>query len=452
MLQKIKIIIKTFWSGVIFSIAFAIPVLGQQKNNVNKPNIIIFLSDDHGADDMGCTGNKDVSTPVIDQLASEGMLFTHAFAPASVCVPSRSSIYTGLYPYRHGSPQQSGKINKDIKTLPHYLQDQGYRVALAGKVHVGPRESFPFEYMERNNIKDFISSTNQGPFCLIIAYHMPHEPFFNKKDGVTYQNIKPKAWMPDTPETLMMTAAYYDNVENLDYEIGTSLYWLEKVGIPDNTIQIYTSDHGAGLPFGKWSLYEKGLHVPFIIKWENFIKPGTRSDALVSLVDLLPTLLEITSTKIPDNIDGQSFFPVILGKTNKHQEYIFASYTNEGVRDGNRYNKRSIRNDRYKLIINFHDNEPFSIRITTRPDERSVICGYRTMESWRLSAHKDSFAKKRYNDFLIRPKVELYDLLEDPFELKNIADLEHYKEIQQNLLNAIKTWMMEQNDPMVTGI
>ena len=230
----------------IYVIKSAYAILGDiQQNITSKPNIILFLSDDHGADDSGYTGNKDVSTPVIDTFSAEGMVFTHAFAPVSICAPSRSAIYTGLYPHRNGGHEQGCRINDGIETLPVYLKNNGYRVALAGKVHVKPETSFPFEYIDLNDVPTFLSSVKKQPFCLIISYFSPHEPYFNKKNGASYDNIQPKQWLPDTPETLKLTAGNYDNVENLDYQIGKDLYWIEKFGIPENTIQIYTSDHGS---------------------------------------------------------------------------------------------------------------------------------------------------------------------------------------------------------------
>jgi N-sulfoglucosamine sulfohydrolase len=430
---------------VVISLGIAI-INTVSAQNPLKPNIVLLLSDDHGAADMGCAGNPDVRTPVMDQLATEGMMFDRAFAPASVCTPSRSAIYTGLYPHRNGCHQNHGNIDTGIKTLPEYLLAQGYRIALAGKVHVAPEPSFPFEYIERHEIPDFLASAKKEPFCLIIAYNSPHEPYFNKKNGISYRNIKAKEWLPDTRETRMLTAGYYDNIENLDQEVGTSLYWLEKAGIADETMVIYTSDHGPGLPFGKWTLYENALHVPLIIKWNGIIQPGTRSDALVSLVDLLPTLTEMAGRQTPDDLDGKSLLPLIIGESNTHHEYTYAAYTNKGVQDANTFPIRSIRNGQYKLIVNFNHEEPFTIRMTERPDDRAVVCGYRVLESWEMAIKKDSFAADRYQQFRYRQRLELYDLKNDPFELENLAGQVNHRTIQQTLIKELKKWLYEQGD------
>ena len=428
---------------VLFSLSYY--PFRESKGQSLRPNIVILLSDDHGAADTGFSGNLDVSTPVLDMLAGEGMVFTRAFAAASVCTPSRATLYTGLYPHRSGSHANHSRIAPGIKTLPTHLKEKGYRVALAGKVHVAPESSFPFEYLDQPEIPDFLVSVGTDPFCLIIAYNNPHEPFFNKKNGVSFSHIASKPWLPDTRETRKLTAAYYDNVGNLDQEIGTSLYWLERAGLMDNTMIIYTSDHGPGLPFAKWTLYEKALHVPLVITWKEVIPPGKRSHSLVSLADILPTLVELTGGPLPPDLDGKSILSIITGEQegNPH-DYLFASYTNLGVQDANRYPIRSVRNDKYKLILNPNHEEPFSLRITNRPDERAVVCAYRAMESWMEGGQ--AFAAERYKQFRYRPKIELYDLEKDPYELRNLAGQPGTEAIQKQLISTLKDWLRQQND------
>jgi len=413
-----------------------------------RPNIILLLSDDHGAGDMGAMGNSDVATPFLDQLASEGTIFTHVFATSSVCAPSRSSIYTGFYPHKNGCHQNHGEINRDIKTMPAYLGELGYRVALAGKVHVGPENAFPFEYIERSDIPDFLQSTGSQPLCLVVAYNQPHEPYFNKKNGVSPRSIQPKSWLPDTPETRSLTAAYYDNVENLDHEVGSTLYWLEKYLDMDNTIIVYTSDHGAGLPFGKWTLYEKGLHVPMIVKWKGNPNPPAQIDEPVSLLDLLPTFMQWAgATRLPV-LDGKSLLPLMVGDSYSRQPYLFAAYTNLGVQDANAYPIRSIKNLRYKLLVNFNYQEPFTIRMTEKQDDRSVICAWRVLESWKNASNKQDFARDRYNVFRYRPNIELYDLEKDPYELNNIAEMSELVQVKEELLRELNRWMRDQGDAL----
>jgi len=417
------------------------------KNSI-QPNIILLIADDHGAEDVGFTGNRDVRTPFIDHLASEGVVFTQAFSTASVCSPSRSSIYTGLYPHRNGCHQNHSEIRAGIKTMPAYLSELGYRVGLTGKVHVAPESAFPFEYIDTQKIPQFVQAKDSRPFCLVVSYTQPHEPFFNKKDGVSYRNLTPKKWMPDTPETRQLTAAYYDNVENLDNEVGSTRYWLEKFVDMENTIVIYTSDHGPGLPYGKWTLYEKALHVPLIITWKGVISGGHRIDSPVTLLDLLPTMMEWAgATSIPD-LDGRSLIPLIKQKEGSASRSLFAAYTNLGVQDANVYPIRSVKNGRFKLIVNFNHSEPFTIRMTERMDDRSVICGWRVLESWKQDTSNPDFARERYRLFRNRPRVELYDLADDPYELTNRADDLEFASIKVKLMGELSLWMNTQGDAL----
>src|SRR5690606_36644840 len=158
---------------------------------------------DHGAEDAGCFGNTDLNTPVLDQWAAEGMSFTRAYTTASVCAPSRSALFTGLYPHRNGCDRYHGGVNPGIKTLADYLKPLGYRVVLAGKTHIQPKDQFGFEYIDMREVPEFLRGVGDNPFCLIVALHTPHQPYFNHKGG--YNNITPKTWMPDTEATRRYT-------------------------------------------------------------------------------------------------------------------------------------------------------------------------------------------------------------------------------------------------------
>lgn len=118
-----------------------------QSADVPRPNIVLFISDDHGYEDAGCYGNKTIKTPVIDKLAREGLKFSNAFANTPTCVPSRAAIFTGLYPARNGAHPNHSRIHEGLKTLPAYMKELGYRVVLAGKTHVEPQTAYPFEYV-----------------------------------------------------------------------------------------------------------------------------------------------------------------------------------------------------------------------------------------------------------------------------------------------------------------
>jgi len=413
-----------------------------------KPNIVFFFSDDHSAEDAGCYGHPLLKTPVIDQLASEGIRFTHAFSPASVCTPARSATYTGLFPHRNGCDQNHGTTTADIKSWPHFLKALGYDVVLAGKVHVEPKKTFPFRFIPKSGVPDFLENAGDEPFCLLICYKSPHGPFFNKKGGYKSQRVPPKRWLPDTPETRAFTAAYYDNVDNFDHELGGHLYWLQKYGFAAEAVQIYASDHGSGLPFSKWTLYDKGIRVPLIVKWKNVIPPGTTCDAMVSLVDLLPTVIEIAGGEPPVGIDGQSILPLLTGKSKTHREKIFATYTNLGVKGSNEYPIRAVQTKTHKLIVNLKPDNQFTMKGITEADPRAVVDALDVLKSWQAAGRTDSAIAARTNWLRKRPRLELYRLDSDPDELENLADQPEQQETVKQLYANLRDWMQQQNDPL----
>jgi len=409
-----------------------------------QPNLVVFLADDHGQEDAGCYGNPDVKTPVLDQLAREGMRFTRVYTPVPVCAPSRSALFTGLYPHRNGCDRNHGEVFSHIRSLPHYLSAAGYDVVLAGKEHIKPKEAFPFRYMERHEIPEYLSRKHERPFCLIVSLNAPHQPYFNLKGG--YGRIQPKSWMPATHETLQYTAAYYDHVTLADQEIGAVLYWLHHYGWHGNSIQLYLSDHGPAFPYAKWTLYEQGLRIPLIVKWPGVVKPGTASDALVSMVDILPTLLDMVGVVGNTAFDGKSIVPLLKQQATAIQEAVYGCYTNLGVQGANDYPVRTIVESRYKLIVNLRPESTFALQAMDQPDERAVIDAYTVLHSWLASG--DTGDRQRALDYRRRPLLELYDLANDPYELTNCADDVQRHDVVLKLYQKLTDWMHDQQDPL----
>jgi len=432
---------KMNFKPLLFLLVFLriLPATGQ---HIGKPNIIIYLSDDHGAEDAGCYGNPDLYTPVIDQMAREGMLFTNAFTPVSVCAPSRSALFTGLYPFRNGCDRNHGHIRSDIKTLPDYLRPLGYEVVLAGKRHIQPENAFDFTYLELSDVPGFLKNSGTKPFCLIICTHTPHQPYFNQKGG--YQDITPKAWLPNTKETIQYIAAYYDHVTMLDHELGSYMYWVEKYGY-SQALQIYTSDHGPAFPFAKWTLYNQGIRVPFIVKWPGVVPEGIRTASLISLVDLLPSLIEIAGDTSCYDLDGKSILPVLQNPEEPIHDYVYATYTNLGVMGANEYPVRAISDGHFKLIVNIRYDSEFHIERMDRPDKRALIDSYGVLQSWLKGGEEDQARALKH---WTRPVTELYELSQDPYELDNLADQSKFSHIKSILTDQLILWMERQEDPL----
>jgi N-sulfoglucosamine sulfohydrolase len=404
-----------------------------------KPNMIFFLGDDHSVWDAGCYGNKVVRTPNLDRLASEGMRFDRAFTSTAMCAPARSMLYTGLYPHRNGCHMNHGATRQEVKSLPHYLKPLGYRVVLAGKKHIKPKSVYPFEYIEQKDIKKVIFG--KDPFCLVIASNEPHSP--HKQGGYRPEEVPIPPYLPDTPAIRGGIANYYTDIDILEKELGHTLNLLKRSGRQDNTLFIYAGDHGSGL-MAKWTCYETGLRVPFVARWPGRIKAGAVTKAMVSFVDILPTFLDAVGARKPEDIDGQSFLSVLTGNTKEHRSLIFGAHTNHGIISGEPYPVRSVRDLRYKYIRNLNPDGRPTNGITFGRDYTEMTTGL--WAEWKSKALTDTDAARLLARVMNRSVEELYDLTQDPWELKNLASDPLHAETKVRLSRELDLWMQQQGD------
>jgi arylsulfatase A-like enzyme len=420
-----------------------------------KPNIVFFLSDDHGFFDSLVYGSKVVRTPHMQVLAKAGMTFTSVFTGSPTCVPSRSIIMSGLMPARNGAlPNHSG-LSPGVKTLPTFMKAAGYRVAHFGKSHFQPKQNFPdLEWVPseikrgpltsdldtaavESWLKELQDSGAKQPVCMFVNSHSPHV-FWAPNDGYDPQTVDLPPTFVDTPETREERTKYYTDISLADKQIG-EVYAMTKRLLPRNTLFIYTADNGAQWPFAKWSLYDAGIHMPFIAAWPGVIRPGSRSEALISFCDILPTFLEIAGAQAPVGIDGRSFAHVFKGK-DLHREEIFAAHS--GDRDWNVFPTRCVRTSQYKYILNLHPE----FKYTTHIDKAGGRDGRDYFDSWVKKAQGDPAAAaivRRYHD---HPAEELYNVVQDPHEMRNLAGDPEHKKLLEDLRDRVRRWMQAQGD------
>jgi uncharacterized sulfatase len=438
-----------------------------------KPNIVIFIADDLSWYDVACFGGPtSAKTPNVDRLAGEGMKLMNFYSPAAVCAPVRQALLTGLYPVRNGAYPNHSHIKPGTKSLPHHLKPLGYRTACIGKTHFGPPESFPFDLLEiaRNdktakkekgggdeaddgeiNLNAFekFTTKDEQPFCAYLATHEPHGPF-TKGDPFAHD---PKSfvlppYLPDTEVTRKQLQGYYAEINVLDQQVGEVMKILQRTGKAANTLLLFVSEQGNGFPFSKWTLYNPGIRVAAIARWPGHIKPGSTSVALVQYVDVLPTILaaagadpDAIDTGCPDatgnkGFDGRSFLDVLLGQREKLRDYVFAENTMLGVIGiESPYASRMVGDGRWKLIVNFHASAPFP------------HAGFGLGKNWKMEGERgNAFAATQLARFTKRPANELYDLQNDPWELKNVADKPENKETITRLRAQLDAWMKQQGD------
>ncbi len=403
------------------------------------PNIVIVIADDQTWSDAGCYGNSDVNTPHIDRLAKEGLKFNFAFTATAMCSPTRQQLYTGLFPVRSGAYPNHSQVRKGTRSFVHYFKEAGYRVGLCGKRHIGPADSFPFTTVAKDKLATFVAESK--PFLLVYASNSPHRPW-TAGDASQYdpQSFTLPPYMYDNQQTRTVLAEYYAEITDFDRELATVDQAISLANKKDDTIFIYTSEQGAQFPYGKWTCYDIGLHVGFIMRWPNHITANTQTDALVQYVDVVPTLLELCGIQVPADLDGRSFANVALGRKDQHQRYVFGAHTTRGIIQGSvSYPIRSVRTRQFKLILNLNHTVAFQ-NIVTRGN------GNPAWASWVTAAETDPIARRLVDGYMRRPAVEFYDIAADPLERTNLADLPQYQKEISRLSKVLKNWMQQQGD------
>lgn len=443
------------WLSLSIAPFFADAVFAQSSNEtgqrlkvgqaIRPPNIVVILADDCTFRDLGCYGGQ-AATPNIDRLASEGMKFEKCFQAAPMCSPTRHNLYTGLYPVRSGAYPNHTFAKPGTKSVAHHLKAAGYRVALSGKTHIGPRSVFPFEYSGKKNpdrdavdqlMKECVDS--EEPFCLFACSNEPHSPW-DKGDASQYPpaKIALPPYLVDTPVVRKDFSDYLAEVTYFDSQVGLVLDLLEKHGQQQNTIVIVLSEQGNSFPFAKWTCYGNGLQSGMVVRWPGEIKPATLTEAMVEYVDVLPTLLDAIGVNVPVELDGKSFLPVLEGDSDRHKDFSFGLMTTRGINHGaDQYAIRTVRDKRYRLIWNLNYESKFTNACTNSAAFKSMVAKARA---------GDTAAKELVDRYLYRPEYELYDCNNDPLEMNNLAKDLTKKPTLVRLKRELAKWMEDQGD------
>ena len=412
-----------------------IPLLLLLSNNISnnevnisdKPNFIFYLSDDQDQLDYSIYGNDLVESSAVEELASKGMVFNNFYTAQAICSPSRSQLLTGMYPVKNGCYANHIPVKSNISSITKYLKQAGYDVYLAGKSHVKPSSVFNWShyfplkdkrYFQLNKIKDFITNAKK-PYCIFIASTFPHGPFINDQN-YTKKDVLMQPYEDYIPN---FKPSYYSNIKKDNDQLQQVLNIVDSVD-NENIMFFYASDHGIS---GKWGVYEKGLRAPLVIRWPKNIKEGTRYDGLLSFVDIMPTILDIAGAEIPKDIDGKSFADVFINNNTQINKYVYGVGTKQNVRDAKIFPSRSIRDEKFKYIINFNSIEVYENNFT----DNEIL---------------NQFIEIGAKAFPNTPYEELYDLSNDPYEKNNIANSKEFFSIKRKLNDELRKWMKDQND------
>ncbi|MDW5288102.1 sulfatase [Formosa sp. PL04] len=437
----------------------------------DKPNIILFVSDDHGKDALGCYGNDVIQTPNLDQLASEGTLFNNAYCTSASCAASRSVILSGKFghatgSYGHVHDYHHFSTFENEKSLPVLLEAEGYETARIGKYHVAPESVYHFNTVLEADPRNTVEMAEEcegvlnsdKPFFLYFCTDDPHRgqsfvpdpwnapnSFGNKVEG--YEGVEtviydPKevlvpSFLPDNIETREEIAQYYQSISRIDQGFGKLMQLLQATGKAKNTIVIYISDNGMAFPGAKTTVYEPGIKLPCIIKNPLNDTKGIVNNALISWVDLTPTILDMAKVKYNEkDFHGKSFKTIIAEENPVGWDEIYASHTFHEITMY--YPMRVVRSGNYKLIWNiaWRLEYPFASDLWASSTWQSI---YRN--------HNEYYGPKKVEDFLFRPEFELFDLSNDPNEIKNLASQKEFGDVLEALKIKLKKFQAKTTDP-----
>jgi len=421
-----------------------------------KPNFVIVIADDATYTDLPLYGGQNVKTPQIDRLAEQGLTFNYAFLAEAMCNPCRTELYTGLYPAHSGSCWNHSAARPGTRSIVHHLGRLGYRVAIAGKTHVKPADSFPFERIgglepgcvsktaryDDTKIREFFTRDPEQPFCMVIGLVVPHAPWTVGDPGhFPARKLQLPPHIADTQPTREDFARYLAEIEVLDQQVGHVLDALDELKLAEKTMLLFTSEQGGQWPGCKWTNWNTGVHTALVVRWPGKIAPGRRTDALVQYADILPTLVDAAGgDPTACGFDGSSFLPVLLGRSEKHRAYAYFMHNN--IPEGPPYPVRGVTDGRYHYLRNL---KPEAVYVEKHMMGQMQWHAY--WPSWMFNTTFDQRTNQLVIRFLNRPAEELYDLRNDPFEMDNLADDPQYAEVKQRLAAELERWMHAQGDP-----
>lgn len=418
-------------------------------NQHSQPNIILIIGDDIGADDIGCYGNKEVKTPNIDRIASEGLLFKNAFLSISSCSPSRSSIISGRYPHNTGAAELHTAMPPTIPLFPDELKKAGYYTAQAGKWHMGNAVKRAFNTLhlahkpngdggEEKWIETLQNRPKDKPFFMWFASYDAHRPW--GENSFKGQNdpdmISPPPYLANMEPTREDLASFYDEITRFDNFIGKVEEELKKEGVLDNTIIIIMGDNGRPFPRAKTRVYDSGMQTPLIVKWnKGTSRKGVQSESLLSSIDIAPTLLDIAGVKIPESFQGRSFAELFKNPELEFRKYVFSEHNWHDFEAL----ERMLRTKDFLYVLNLRPNlRNTAPGITPSP---SLLDLRKLRDSGKLTDSQ--------NDVFLtpRPSEELFDLKKDSIQLMNVASVPAYTGNLEKMREVMNQWRKETVDP-----
>ncbi len=454
-----------------------------KENKKSRKGVILILADDMGAH-LATMGTPGIKTPTADALAREGVLFTQAFSSCASCSPSRSSILTGMYPHSNGhwrntytpvinAPEREFTknaekfydhvgVHESVPTLTEVLNPIGIYTGITSKFHLSPTWKYQFQgrtgkgsspdaYYEMT--KELLEKAGDRPYCLQVNISTPHRPFKNhlkhhQGEMPDVNEIEVPPFYADTEEMRLDLQEYYGCVEVADQCAAGIIKALKETGEYEDALIIFTADQGMAYHRAKASPYYAGTHIPMIIKGPG-MEQNIRNNELVSLIDMMPTVLNHLEVEIPESVQGKSLMPILYGKSDELEgrDYIYMEHNSHGPDTNEFYPSRAVFDGRYYYIKNLYPEKTYLLPADLEFEEKWGNHSFKATVNAREShpEHYRLLIELQEN----RPPQELYDMEKDPGQLKNLVGYGNYEDIRKALKKNVESWMVETNDSIL---
>ena len=404
-------------------------------------NVLYIVCHDLGQH-LNCYGQSTVRSPNLDRLAAEGVRLENAFCASPACSPSRGCFMSGRWAHQTGLTglvNRGWNLDASVPTLVDWFRDAGYGTHLIGLQHERKdRAAHGYDYdwgslppraeNVADHIIDFLHSDHaQRPFFVNAGTFETHLPF-NREQYPTHDPdaVEVPPFLPDRPEVRRELAAFHGSIEFLDAQIGRVLDALDETGLAERTLVVFAADHGMALPRAKGTLYDSGIEIAMLLRGPNLRKGAVVHEPVLNL-DLTATLLEAAGIDRPSIIEGQSFYPALVGEAPGPRDHIVVERNFHRSNDPS----RCVRTDRYKYIAHFGDEPHWEIPLDVQRAEPGAL-------------YADPATRPR------RPR-ELYDLANDPHELHNLIDDPAYEKVRADLEQRLSDWQQRTDDPVLHG-
>ena len=434
----------------------------------DRPNILLLTVDDMSCDSVGVYGCKLPGiTPHMDRLAAQSLRFAHAHTTVGNCMPCRNVMFSGLHSHNNKVEGFYQVKNPGWPHLVDLMKAGGYFTGIRGKVsHSSPYQPYAWDAnldtlpdgtkAHLKDVQSYGAATTAGiaqakaakkPFCLVVNISDPHKPFWKGPNDphkpsriYTADEVPIPGFLFDDPQVREELALYYTSVRRADDAVGAVLKALETSGETDNTVVMFMSDHGMPLPFAKTQLYHHSTRTPWMVRWPTVTRPGSvDKQHMISVVDFLPTVLDITGIKHPKRLDGRSYLPLLKGDTQSDREHVIKEYNENSGRS--RDPMRAIQTKRFLYLFNpWSNGERVFATATT---------GTATFRRLAALAESNNKLAARLDLYKHRVPEELYDVVKDPDCLHNLIDSpKHQAELKQ-LRATLDAELVKSKDPML---